>query len=717
MAPKRRTGRNAGAAAALAVLLAAQSGLPPARAEGAAAAPDAVAGVPATPPPAITAIPDGPKPGTEMSKPVTEMSEPGTDTPKPGTDAPQAEAPPKPAAATEPSAAPPEAAPVQPAALPGSPAPPPADAPAAPAEASGPALPPPAPGDPVAEVVAARLADPNFSLIRRLNTKQREAIQAFYALGAFKSVWLTETGWTEAAKAVIARLQAAGEDGLDPLAYPIPLLDPPHAKPADRAEADLKLSAAAVLYARDARGSRIEPSRLSRFITPKLDLPAADAVLARLTPAAASAGGLLQAYNPAQPGYLALKAKLASVRAQQPNRAVPMVRLPKGPALKTGMRDPRVPLIRARFGLGGAQDATAYDEGVATAVASFQRERGMKASGVLDPATVAALAGSSPGKQEADILANMERWRWLPADLGRTHVFVNIPEYKVRVMRDGRVLDEARVIVGKPDSPTPIFSGEMTYAVVNPSWTVPPSILKSQFLPGLARDPNYAARLGYQVVKRGNGIAIRQPPGERNALGFIKFMFPNDHAVYLHDTPNRSLFSRSERALSHGCVRVDDPFRFAQVVLGPHWPTERLQKLIGKGERTVMLPEKLPVHLAYFTLEADSTGSLRSLPDLYGVNARVKVALGLSSEALPPEAGHKPKVAGPKVAGPKPAGAPASAPGAAPRPHRDLAQQQAAPRSGHRRPVAAATEPEEPAVVQPAPDYFGETGAIRRGWW
>ncbi|KMO11115.1 L,D-transpeptidase family protein, partial [Methylobacterium platani] len=510
----------------------------------------------------------------------------------------------------------------------------------------------------------------------------------------------------DAAKAVIARLQTAEEDGLDSLAYPIPLLDPPHATAADRAEADLKLSAAAALYARDARGGRLEPSRLSRFITPKLDLPAADAVLTRLTPAGRAAGTLLQSYNPGQPGYLALKAKLASLRAQQPNRAVPMVRLPKGPALKTGMRDPRVPLIRARFGLGGASDATAYDEGVATAVASFQRERGLKASGVLDPATVAALAGASPGRQEADLLANMERWRWLPADLGRTHVFVNIPEYKVRVIRDGRVLDEARVIVGKPDSPTPIFSGEMTYAVVNPSWTVPPSILKSQFLPGLARDPNYAARLGYQVVKRGNGIAIRQPPGERNALGFIKFMFPNDHAVYLHDTPNRSLFSRSERALSHGCVRVDDPFRFAQVVLGPHWPQERLQKLIGKGERTVMLPEKLPVHLAYFTLEADQTGTLRSLPDLYGVNARVKVALGLSTEALPAEAHQKPK------APPKP---PAASPH---RPARDLAQQQqAAPRPAPRRPVATATEPADTAVAQPAPDYFGETGAIRRGWW
>ncbi|WP_156295680.1 L,D-transpeptidase family protein, partial [Methylobacterium aquaticum] len=536
-----------------------------------------------------------------------------------------------------------------------------------------------------------------------------EAIQAFYALGAFKAVWLTDSGWTDAAKAVIARLQAAGEDGLDPLAYPIPLLDPPHARPADRAEADLKLSAAAVLYARDARGGRIEPSRLSRFITPKLDLPAADAVLTRLTPAGSDAGALLQGYNPAQAGYLGLKAKLASLRAQQPNRAVPMVRLPKGPALKTGMHDARVPLIRARFGISGAADATAYDEGVATAVASFQRERGLKASGILDQATVAALAGPAPDKQEADLLANMERWRWLPADLGRTHIFVNIPEFKVRVIRDGRVLDESRTIVGKVESPTPIFSGEMTYAVVNPSWTVPPSILKSQFLPGLARDPNYAARLGYQVVKRGNSIAIRQPPGERNALGFIKFMFPNDHAVYLHDTPNRSLFSRSERALSHGCVRVDDPFRFAQVVLGPRWPTERLKTLIGKGERTVMLPEKLPVHLAYFTLEADPNGGLRSLPDLYGVNARVKVALGLSTEALPPEPGQKPKVAGSKPTG-KPTGTAAGR-------TRDLAQQQAAPRPTPRRPAAAANDVGEPAIVQPAPDYFGETGAIRRGWW
>ncbi len=565
--------------------------------------------------------------------------------------------------------------------------------PAPPAAAEAPPPPMPAPGDPVAEVVAARLADANFALVRRLPRKEREAIQAFYALGAFKAVWVADGAWTPAAKAAIARLQAAGDDGLDPLAYPIPLLDAPRAGPADLAEADLKLSAAVALYARDARGGRIEPWRLSKHITPKLDLPGADAVLTRLVTAGPAADATLQGYNPQQPGYLALKARLAALRAQQPGRAVPMVRLPKGPTLKTGMRDPaRVPLIRARFGLGGAADATAYDDAVAGAVAGFQRERGLKVTGLLTPDTVAALAGPAPGRQEADLLSNMERWRWLPADLGQTHVWVNIPDMKVRVVRDGRTVDEKRAIIGKPESPTPVFSGEMTYAVVNPSWTVPPSILKNQFLPRLAQDPNYAARLGYEVVRRGNGIAIRQPPGERNALGFIKFMFPNDHAVYLHDTPNRSLFARSDRALSHGCVRVDDPFRFAEVVLGPTWPTERLRKLIGKGERTVMLPHKLPVHLAYFTTLVDETGALRSAPDVYGFDARVKVALGLATEAPPAAEVRKPK--------PKPA------------PPANVAQHAPRPRA---RAVEAAEIPAA-GVVQPDDGFFAPP-AVRRGWW
>ncbi|MGU3360039.1 L,D-transpeptidase family protein [Methylobacterium sp. M6A4_1b] len=512
--------------------------------------------------------------------------------------------------------------------------------------ASEAAAPPPPPSDPQAAAIATRLAD-SAPLLARLSTKDREAIQAFYALGAFKPVWIVDGSLTPAAKSAAARLAAAGEDGLTASAYPVPVLGTQGATEAQIAEADLKLSAAVVLYARDARGGRIHLASLSRLITPVLDLPAPEAVLARIASGGPSAGSLLQGYNPAQPGYLALKARLATLRGRGQTPAAPSVQLPAGPVLKLGMTDPRVPALRSRFGLetrtAGTLDAApgnpeTYDAGVVAAVTAFQRARGLPANGALTPQTVAALARPEAAARaddaEAALIVNMERWRWLPSDLGRDYVMVNIPEFRVRVIRDGRQRDEARVIVGKTESPTPIFSGLMEYAVVNPSWNVPPSILKNEFLPGLARDPNYAARRGYEVVYRNGNVSVRQPPGERNALGFIKFMFPNNHAVYLHDTPNRTLFSSAQRALSHGCVRVEDPFRFADAVLPEAWSSERLKKLIGKGERQIRLSEKLPVHLAYFTTSVDEAGTVRTLPDLYGYDSRMKIALGLSPSSL-----------------------------------------------------------------------------------
>ncbi|KQT87258.1 peptidoglycan-binding protein [Methylobacterium sp. Leaf469] len=547
-----------------------------------------------------------------------------------------------------------------PVAVPASPeaAAPPADASPAPvAEA-----PPPVPSDPLGAAVAARLADP-APLLPRLTTKDREAIQAFYALGAFKPVWIVDGAYTAAAKAAAARLAAAGEDGLKAAAYPVPVLGTQPLTEAQVADAELKLSAAVALYARDARGGRVHLSSVSRLITPTLDLPAADAVLGRIAPAGVQAGVLLQAYNPSQPGYLALKGRLAAARGGQAPAGEPTVHLPTGPVLKLGMRDPRVPALRTRFALAtrtaGTLDTApgesdAYDSAVSAAVAGFQRRRGLPVTGTLTQQTVAALgrpdAAPVSDDNEAALLVNMERWRWLPADLGRDYVMVNIPEFQVRVFKDGVKRDEARVIVGKTESPTPIFSGLMEYAVVNPSWNVPPSILKNEFLPGLARDPNYAARRGYEVVYRNGNVSVRQPPGERNALGFIKFMFPNNHAVYLHDTPNRSLFSGSRRALSHGCVRVEDPFRFADSVLPAAWSGERLKKLIGKGERTIRLAEKLPVHLAYFTAYVDDLGGYRTLPDLYGYDSRMKIALGLAPGSLlvakAPAGKATPKLAG-----------------------------------------------------------------------
>ncbi|GJE18501.1 L,D-transpeptidase family protein [Methylobacterium marchantiae] len=583
----------------------------------------------------------------------------------------------------------------------------------------------PAPTDPIGAALAARLADP-APLLARLTTKDREAMQAFYGLGAFKPVWVVDGAFTPAAKAAASRLALAAEDGLNVQAYPVPVIGTQGLSEAQTAEIELKLSAAIVLYAKDARGGRINLAAVSRLITPTLDIPGADAVLTRIASAGPQAGAVLQSYNPAQAGYLALKTRLAGLRDlhSAPVAASPLT-IPAGPVLKIGMHDPRVPALRSHFGLptrtAGTLDAApgepdSYDGNVAAAVAKFQRSRLLPATGTLTAQTVAALGRAEPaartgGDEESTILVNMERWRWLPSDLGRDYVMVNIPEFRLRVVRNGTQRDEARVIVGKTETPTPVFSGMMEYAVVNPSWNVPPSILKNEFLPALARDPNYAARRGYEVVYRNGNISVRQPPGERNALGFIKFLFPNNHAVYLHDTPNRSLFSASQRAMSHGCVRVDDPFRFADSVLPEAWSSERLKKLIGKGERTIRLPEKLPVHLAYFTLAPDDYGSLRSYPDLYGHDARMKIALGLApGSLLVAKAPAKvPAKTPPKVVTRTPAATSATAENrrATPRPTLPgTAPSRAAGAPAARSAAAAGSDPWGPA---PAP--------VSRGWW
>ncbi len=453
---------------------------------------------------------------------------------------------------------------------------------------------PPAPvlvtvADAVSGAIEIRLADPAFPWPKRLPKKDREAVAAWYGARARTPAWVAADGWNLAARSLGDRLRRADEDALDPAEYRIPALGhgPVPLSPADLAEAEIKLSALSVLYGRDARGGRIDPARLSSLITPKLDLPGAEAVLASVA-GTADPGAALARFNPVQPGYLRLRAKLAEIRANRPASLAPMA---------------------ARHRDITTQSIAALDE---------------------MPAPGPAGAFGNP-RLEGDLVANMERWRWLPADMGGRYIFVNLPEFRLRLLEGGQVVHEARVITGRTETPTPILSGIMDHAVVNPSWYVPPSILKKEFLPRMAEDPGYAERQGYEVVRRGRSLSIRQPPGERNALGFIKFMFPNQHAVYLHDTPNRRLFSGARRALSHGCVRVDQPFALADFVLGAAWSETRLKKLIGKGERTIHLPEKLPVHLAYFTLTVDATGRVEGFEDIYGYNRKVRAALGLDA--------------------------------------------------------------------------------------
>lgn len=476
----------------------------------------------------------------------------------------------------------------------------------------------------------------------RFSRTDRDRLAAFYGSRQNSPLWVANNQLTEQAKALIAQMQKAAEDGLDPLDYSLPILEasPVQLSQNDLSEAEVRLSALSIVYARDARGGRLEPRRLSSNIAPKLTLPSVEEVLMRLL-AGQNTGEALSSFQPSHKGYQTLKSRLASVRAQSPGR--PVFKLPKGPVLRVGMLDPRVPLIRARFGMDPTPMNT-YDEQVASLVADFQRQKGLPVNGLLTPQTLFALNSGNSLRQESDLISNMERWRWLPENLGERYIQVNLPEYELRVVEQEKVVHEARVVIGKLERPTPVFSEIMDHVIVNPSWTVPPTILRKDILPGLKQDPNYAAKRGLDVFVNGKAVnpsqvdwsnianvTVRQPPGERNALGKIKFMFPNDFAVYIHDTTHRELFQTTQRTHSSGCVRVENPIDLADIILGAQgWSRERLQKAFNsKGERMISLQNKFAVHLTYFTMSIDQHGHVQTFDDIYGLNQRIKTALGL----------------------------------------------------------------------------------------
>ena len=458
--------------------------------------------------------------------------------------------------------------------------------------------------------------------------REREAIAAFYALRDFAPLWFSGGKANAEVAPAIERLKHAADDGLDVKGFP-PAVSP--ATGEEIAAADLALSDAVVAYGRQASGSRVDPRMISRLIGVEPEVADPAVILALVATAGEDAGEELCRFNPPQKAYQALREKLLQSRRGR-GVAGRDAAIPPGPVLRPGMRDPRVPLIRVRLSLdeAAAADDLVYDTRIAAAVADFQKANGLPASGNLTARTVAALSGG-PSSFEAEILANMERWRWMPRDMGETHIEVNIPDYEAVVIENGEVIERARVVVGKEETPTPVFSNTMKFLIVNPAWNVPQSIIRKEMLPRLAADPDYLYRLGYQVSSRAGHLVVRQPPGERNALGRIKFVFPNDYSVYMHDTPLRALFASPKRAFSHGCVRVDDPFRFAETVLGRAngWSEQRVKKMIGGKERYVYLPKPVPVHLEYFTAFVDESGELQLRDDVYGYSRRVKAALGL----------------------------------------------------------------------------------------
>jgi murein L,D-transpeptidase YcbB/YkuD len=270
----------------------------------------------------------------------------------------------------------------------------------------------------------------------------------------------------------------------------------------------------------------------------------------------------------------------------------------------------------------------------------------MEPDGVLGPKTLFQLNISAEVRVR-QIVANMERWRWMPEDLGDHYVIVNIAGFELKRVRANTVEERMRVVVGKPYHKTPIFSDKMEYLEINPYWNVPTSIATREELPKLQSDPSALAEKGFEVV-RGDEVVdvrainwsrysrtnfpfrLRQRPGPSNALGRVKFMFPNRFNVYLHDTPAQSLFARAERAFSHGCIRVARPIDLAEQILAqkPDWSRRRIEKVLASGKRTVVpLSEPLNVHITYATAWRQSNDTVHFAPDIYRRDEALRRAL------------------------------------------------------------------------------------------
>ena len=526
----------------------------------------------------------------------------------------------------------------------------------APADAAA-VPPPPAITDPVGLAIMARLNELGAASRAEDERAWLQQLVKAYGERTGRPFWVAEGGaLTPAAVKAAAELAKAAEWGLDPKAYVVPaaLAD---AAPAALARAEIQMSLALVRYADHARNGRVNPQDLSLWLD--RSYTATDA--GKLVPAIAAAAdpaAVLADTHPKHPTFVALRqAYLKSLApvAAKPAGPAPW-QMPEGPTLRPGMTHPDVAVLRKRFEIAaGPEGETYYDDALARAVRDFMAKAGRGRTAVINEATREALnrsarpaAATHSDTDAARILANMERWRWLPDDLGQLHVWNNLPETETRFIKNGAVIHQERIIIGKPDTQTPVFSDRIRFVVFQPDWGVPPSLKVKQLLPRLSSgDDDILRRRDMRIMINGKPVdparfdwdrqdirkvPIVQAPGPTNPLGQMKFMFPNKHDVYMHDTPDKGLFSSSQRLYSSGCIRVRNPVRFAELVMGEGrgWKATDIPPLLAKSSpenNRIDLERHIPVHNVYFTISVGADGKLAALPDIYGHDRRVMQAL------------------------------------------------------------------------------------------
>lgn len=434
----------------------------------------------------------------------------------------------------------------------------------------------------------------NTKEIAPVERSDREALKMFYETRHNEPLWVTPRGYTAAAEAARAELARADEWGLDRSAFrTFDLSQPRELTRAERAEAEIAMSLAVLRYAHHARGGRTDPLSLSRNMDRQPPLPGSGKVIADAA-STHDPGAYLRSLHPQNPQFERLRQLYLATTISEEVVA--------GPKAKAGKKQKTSPNL-------------------------LTREK---------------------------LRFNMEQWRWMPEELGQFHVWVNIPEFMVRVVKDAREVHGARIVVGRPSTPTPIFSGRMQHLIFHPFWNVPDSIKTNELLPSLTLgDHSVLNKQNLRVAFRGRDIDpgdiewgqvdmrkyhVYQRPGAGNALGVVKFLFPNKHDVYLHDTPSKRLFESPARAFSHGCIRVHNPLKLAEVLLAEDqgWTAERVTRTVHHGveDNKIDLQSKFPVHLTYFTVWVEDDGRVRMFSDIYDHEHRVTYALAGKSHLI-----------------------------------------------------------------------------------
>lgn len=497
-----------------------------------------------------------------------------------------------------------------------------------------------------------------------------QSLRAFYAGDAASPVWVSDSGPTAKAREAAEEIARAGAYGLDPDDYALPGMDGPKPDRKSLAKFELEMTRAVLAYAEHAKAGRVHPSKVGHSLNNPEGLKDPRGFLNALRSADDTAR-VLRELHPKHPQFAALKKKLAELRGA--GDATPRVQIPDGPVLKPGETHEHVALLRKRLdaGAGEGPDANRYDEAVVEAVKAFQKEKGLKQDGVVGNNTRHALNGASNEQLAVRILANMERWRWLPDDMDADagiHVWANVPEFRIRVVKGGNVEFDERMIVGKTNKQTPVFSDEMEWIELHPTWYVPMSIMVEDIGPSLRRPTSTVMERYHLRLNCGsygtdwkkidwNRVSIRdcsvsQPPGDRSVLGDFKFKFPNKHDVYMHDTPQKGLFNAATRTYSHGCMRVRNPRRMAEILLDhdKKMPSSRIAEIL-KGPKRLHKEElnrHVPVHATYFTVLFDPEGGMQTFRDVYGHDRRLAEALTGKGDLLPAPAiavgrTHKPR--------------------------------------------------------------------------